>query len=454
MSFLDKYYLLESESAKRIYEQIEGLSILDAHSHASPRRIVENKVWNDIWEVEGETDHYVWSLMRDRGVSEEKITGDAPNREKWKALARVFPRLAGNPTYEWIHLDLKRRFGIEKPISGDTDEEIWRKTSEMLDRDDMRPQELLNEMNVEVLCSTDKPTSDLEYHKKAQDELKNTDLLPTWRPDEAMNVGSSSWKEFVNSLERKTGISTSGLDGFLDALWRTHDYFEENGCVASDHGMRRAVTKPVKKGRAKTIYEKAISGRTPTKKEKFDFKAFMLDKFGEMNEESEWVIQLHIGAVRNYRRKLYEKFGPDSGGDVSTQNVDFEEDLEYFLNKFDDGLKIVLYCIDPTHLPTIATIGRAFPNVSLGAPWWFNDSPFGMESQLEYTGTVDLLSNFAGMVSDSRKLVSFGSRFEMFRRSLANVIGKMVEKGRIPEDEGVDLARYVSWNRPNELFKF
>ena len=125
MSFLDQSYLLESETAEKLYEQVKNLPIVDAHNHGDVKEIVENEGWNDIWEVEGATDHYVWELMRRRGVPEEKITGDASNKEKWQALAGIFPEIAGNPTYEWIHLDLKRRFGIDKTISENTADVIW-----------------------------------------------------------------------------------------------------------------------------------------------------------------------------------------------------------------------------------------------------------------------------------------------------------------------------------------
>jgi glucuronate isomerase len=117
-------------------------------------------------------------------------------------------------------------------------------------------------------------------------------------------------------------------------------------------------------------------------------------------------------------------------------------------------MAVVLYTVDPTHYPTVATLARAFPNVSVGAAWWFNDSPYGMQDQLEYVGTVDLLANYGGMVSDSRKLLSFGSRFEMFRRSLANTVGAMVERGQVPEPVAEDLVRHVAYDRPNELWGF
>lgn len=454
MDFLGSNYLLDTDVAVAVYEKIKNLPILDPHSHVNPKRIVENEGWDDIWEMEGKMDHYVWSLMRNRGISERKITGDAPNRRKWKALANIFPMVAGNPTYEWIHLDLKRRFRIDKPLSSETEEEIWKKTSDILERESMRPRELLEEMNVEVLCSTDSPLSKLKYHKKAKKELRETKLLPTWRPDQVLDFGAGAWQKFVNKLEKRTGISTSDLDGLIDALWMTHDYFDEVGCVASDHGVQEIISKSVKKNKAQEIYDKLISGRNLSGEEKTKLRSFLLEKFGEMNAEKDWVTQLHLGAVRNYREKLYEIIGPDAGGDISTHNVSYAEGLKYYLNKFDEQLEIVIYCMDPTHFPTVATISRAFPNVNIGAPWWFNDSPFGIEKLLKYSGTVDLLSNFAGMVSDSRKLISFGSRFEVFRRSLSNLIGGLVKKGQVPRDVGIDLASYISWKRTNELFNF
>ncbi len=171
-----------------------------------------------------------------------------------------------------------------------------------------------------------------------------------------------------------------------------------------------------------------------------------------MNAESNWVMQLHIGAMRDYRDKLYNTLGPDTGGDISTSNVDLANGLRYFLNQFDEKLKVVLYCLDPSLFPTVASIARAFPNVSLGAPWWFNDSPFGMEMYLKYIATVDLLSDLAGWVTDSRKLISYGSRTEMFRRELSNVVGEMVEKGQIPIREAFDLVKDISYFRPKRLF--
>lgn len=453
MSFLGEDYLLDSETAVDLYRSIADLPVVDPHNHINVAAVVENDPWTDIWEVEGATDHYVWQLMRKRGVPEEKVTGDASNREKWDALAEVFPDFAGNPTYEWVHLDLKRRFGIETPLRAETADEIWEETSAQLAKPELRPQAVLRAMDVEVLCSSDDPTSRLEYHQRAETEVEGVDIRPTWRPDRALKVENAEWSTFVAELDDVTDATVDDFDGFLDALAETHAYFVEHGCVACDIGMGTdPVSKPVSTDRARAVYEKARSGANLDDAEVRDYKAFLLDYIGELNGAAGWVTQLHIGAVRDYRDALAERVGPNAGGDVSTQDVDLVDGLDHFLDEFDGEMDVVLYTLDPSHYPSATVVARAYPNVSIGPAWWFNDSPLGIENQLERVTAVDLLANYAGMVSDSRKIVSYGSRFEMFRRTLANVVGEMVERGRIPHTNAERLVEYVAYHRPKSLY--
>ena len=452
MAFLDENYLLDNETGKNLYSQVKDLPIVDAHNHGDVKEIVENEGWDDIWEVEAATDHYVWELMRRRGVPEAKITGDASNKEKWEALAGIFPQLAGNPTYEWIHLDLKRRFGIKENISEHTAEVIWNKTKAMLAQDKMKPQNLLKEMNVEIMCTTDDPDSTLKYHKKAQKEVDGVSIRPTWRPDKAMNIDKEGWKEFVNSLGEATDVDSSSFKGFLEALQESHDYFDEMGCVASDHGVKEPLSYKVDRSRAAAIFDKTMDGQELSQSEIDDFKAYLLLQFGKMNQASGWTTQLHIGAVRDYRDSIYETLGADSGGDICNNDLNIVDNLKYFLNQFDDKMQIVLYYLDPVLESSMCTIARAFPNVRLGAPWWFHDSAYGMKRQLFFVSTIDLLSNHAGMVTDSRKLMSYDSRTEVFRRTLCNVLGEMVEKGQMPFKPALDLAASISYYNPLHLF--
>jgi len=450
--FLGKDYLLGSVEAREILARIEGLPIVDAHNHVEAEQIAIDQGWNDIWEVEGRTDHYVWELMRRCGVPEEKITGNASNREKWRTFAGIVPLLAGNPLYEWLHLDLRRRFGLTEFVGPETADVIWEKTEEALASADMRPRSLLQQMGVEVLCTTDSPLSDLSWHEQLKEELSSPKVLPTWRPDSILQVGTPEWKEFVVALGEKTGENTEMFDGLLAAIEKTHKHFRSHGTVASDHGIQAPYGKPASTSEAKRIYQKAISRKELTVEDLRALRSFLLHFFAELNAEAGWVMQLHIGAVRDYRDNLSETFGKDCGGDVTSHTIEITNGLHEFLNAFEGKLNIVLYAVHPSHIYTLATLARAFPNISVGSPWWFMDNPFHMRDQLLQVASVDLLSNYAGMVTDSRKLFSFQSRTEVFRRVLANILGEMVATGRVPFEVASEVAERVAYHGPKELF--
>ncbi|MHA1679716.1 MAG: glucuronate isomerase [Promethearchaeota archaeon] len=456
MTFLDdERYLISNSTGREIFAIIKDLPILDAHNHANVKEIADNQNYTDIWQVEAATDHYVWELMRKRGVDEKFITGEASNKEKWVTLAGIFEELAGNPTYEWIHLDLKRRFGINKLVNAANAEVIWNETKEILRTNSMKPQAILNEMRVEVMCSTDDPVDMLEHHETLSKIKGIPKILPTWRPDKAMNIFKAEFPKYIDKLGTRVGKKIADLQGLISALQETHDYFENHGTKATDHGIQVPFGFIVEEKRAANIFDKRMAGKTLDAGEIRDFISYMMHQFAQMNAKSGWVMQIHVGAVRDVRNVLYEHLGPDTGGDISDHLIDIVTPMKDLLNAFDGKLKIVLYSLDPNHWPTLATITRAFgANVNLGAAWWYNDSPIGMKRQLEYISSVDLLYNFAGMVTDSRKLMSYGSRTEMFRRVLSDVLGSMIEKGMIPKEVATKIATFICYEGTKKLFGF
>ncbi len=458
MPFLDARYLLPTDEAVRIFDEIKGLPVVDAHNHSNVQEILANKNYSDIWQVEAATDHYIWELMRKRGVPEKFITGKAPNSEKWSRLCSVFDDFVGNPAYEWMHLDLRNMLGVTDLISKATTKSIWDKTLEVLQLPSNRPQELLKRMNIESMCTTDDPADVLTAHEKLAEELGPGRVRPTWRPDKAMNIFKPDWSQYIDHLsarvQEETGVIKT-LGDLLAGLRWTHNYFAKQGCLASDHALEEPFGYAPQESVAEKVFLKRRNGEQLNPDEIRVFLAYILHQFGEMNAKTHWVTQLHIGAVRDVRTSIFSTLGPDSGGDVSRQNIVMVDPLRDFLNAFDGKLKVVLYCLDPTHLPTIATLSRAFgEHVTVGAAWWYNDNPYGMKQHLEYLATVDLLMNFGGMVTDSRKILSYGSRTEMFRRVLAWVLGDMIKRGQVPEDLALRLAKHVCYEGPKRFYGF
>ncbi len=451
MAFLDDNYLIGNATGKRIFNEVKDLPVIDPHNHANVREIADNACYTDAWQLFAATDHYVWEMLRKRGVPESLITGSkASAEEKFLAMAKVFPEIVGNPVYEWIHLDLKRYFGIDERLSEKNGKKIWNAVNEKLATDAFRPQALLN---VEAMSSTDDPVDLLEDHERANAAFGRRIIRPTWRPDKAMKIFAPGWREYIDRVGKRFNRKISTFGDLIDAMRQSHDYFAEKGCLATDHGLELPLRADYLFEDADRIFRRALAGEALTAAEMDCYMGAFLAEAAALNAEKGWVTQLHLGAVRDVRTRLFDALGPDVGGDVSNHYQDFLPALVSFLNRFDSKLKVVLYCLDQGHQATLATLARAFgENVRLGSAWWLCDHPTGMRRQLEYIGAVDVYWNFAGMVSDSRKLLSYGSRFEMFRRVLADVLGSLVEYGQMPEEETMKLAVAMAYAEPKRFW--
>jgi len=396
---------------------------------------------------------HVWEMLRKCGVPERHITGDAPAEEKWQKMAEVFPLIAGNPVYEWVHLDLRRCFGIEELLCKATGQKMWKAVSEKLKLPGSRPRQILMKTGVEVMCSTDDPGDILDVHMRVNREMGSTVIRPTWRLDRVMKINTPGWRQYIKKLEVRFKVKCLSIKDIENILKRSHDYFAECGCMASDHGVEAPLAGTACRKDADRVFLKVLEGGTISPEEAASFADYLFGFMGELNAEKDWVFQMHIGAVRDVRKVLFETLGADSGGDVSSQFIDILPPLAAFLNRFDGRLKTALYCLDSVHYATLAAVSRAFGSkVRLGSAWRLCDNPIGMKRQLEYIGSVDLLSAFAGMVSDSRKILSYGSRFEMFRRVLSDVLGGMIETGQMPQETAEELAKRMCYTNPKEFF--
>jgi glucuronate isomerase len=77
--------------------------------------------------------------------------------------------------------------------------------------------------------------------------------------------------------------------------------------------------------------------------------------------------------------------------------------------------------------------GSVAGKLQYGSGWWFLDQLDGMRNQIEALSNLGMLSQFIGMLTDSRSFLSY-PRHEYFRRLLCNILGTEIEKGSIPND--------------------
>jgi len=441
--FISPGFLLNTETGKRLYhDHAASLPIIDYHCHLSARQIAENHQFENLSEIWLQGDHYKWRAMRIHGVDESFITGRKSEWEKFQKWSETVPYTLRNPLYHWTHLELKRYFGIDKILNGETAREIYEECNQQLQTPEFKVQGLLKKMNVEVVCTTDDPVDSLEYHQAITAQSLQINVLPAFRPDKAMAIGDPLvFKSYLEKLEISSKISVSTYIQFLDALKSRHDYFHSIGCRISDHGLEQFYETDWTEFELQNIFEKVMVGKKPDALETVKFQSALLLQFAEWDFEKKWVQQFHMGALRNNNSRMLSELGPDTGWD-SIGDFSQARALSVFLNSLDKNnrlAKTILYNNNPADNEVMATMignfndGSVPGKVQWGSAWWFLDQKDGMTKHINTLSNMGLISRFVGMVTDSRSFLSF-PRHEYFRRILCGLFGEEIENGELPDD--------------------
>src|SRR5690606_10550736 len=240
-NFIHDDFLLQSDFAKRLYhDYAKDLPIIDYHNHLPPQEIAENKVFGNISEVWLAGDHYKWRAMRALGINEKYITGNATDREKFVSWANTVPYTVRNPLYHWTHLELKRYFGVTDLLGPENAGAIFDLTAAKFGEESHSTLGLLQQQNVESLCTTDEPIASLEYHKRIKAQGTSPKVFPTFRPDKAFAIeGGKDYMAYIDLLSEASGLSIDSYEDLLSVLENRIDYFHGNGCRLADHGLEQ-----------------------------------------------------------------------------------------------------------------------------------------------------------------------------------------------------------------------
>ncbi len=463
--FMDRDFLLSTETAKKLFHNYaETMPILDYHCHINPQEIAENRQFNNITEVWLGGDHYKWRQMRSNGVDEYYITGDAPAREKFQKWAETLEKLIGNPLYHWSHLELQRYFGYTGHLNGETAEEVWNLCNEKLAQPDMSVRGLIKRSGVTLICTTDDPVDTLEWHEKLKaDDTFDVQVLPAWRPDKATNIEKATFLPYMQKLGEVSGIEIKTFADLKAAITKRMAYFAERGCRVSDHGLDYVIHVPAAEDEIEAIFAKALAGKALTADEVAKYKTAFMLFLGREYHRLNWVMQLHYGCKRDNNGLMFAKLGPDTGYDC-INNYAPAEQLADFLNALvttDELPKTILYSLNPCDNAVIGTVLGCFQDSSAvgklqqGSAWWFNDHKTGMTEQMISLANLGMLSNFVGMLTDSRSFLSY-TRHEYFRRILCDLIGTWVENGEYPDDEKAleKIVKGICYNNAVRYFGF
>lgn len=464
-NFMDKDFLLDTDTAKKLFHDwAENMPVCDYHCHLSPKEIYENKAPENISQIWLSGDHYKWRAMRSCGVEERYCTGDASDREKFEKFGYTLQYCIGNPLYHWAHIELQRYFGIDTPLNAKTADEIYDRANEAIAKGDFRPQSLIAKSNVKVVCTTDDPVDNLEYHKL----LKNVDgfdckVLPSFRPDKALNAHLDGFADYIKELEKAADIEIKSYKDVITALLSRADYFNEVGCKVSDQAFDYPPYAPADDSEIEKIFTKAMNGEKITMAECDKYRTPVLLALGKKYKELGWAMEIHIGAMRNNNTEMFEKLGADTGFD-SVGDREIAEPLSRFLdalNKDGNLPKTILFNLNDKDNTVLGTMLGNFQSadaeskIQFGPAWWFLDTMDGMINQMKTLANLGVLGKFVGMETDSRSFTSYG-RHEYFRRIMCALIGRWVEDGWYAYDEEIleEIVKGISYNNAVKYFGF
>ncbi|MDV5225521.1 glucuronate isomerase [Providencia rettgeri] len=465
-TFLCEDFLLNNEVARRLYhDYAAAMPIYDYHCHLNPREIAENRQFENLGQIWLEGDHYKWRGMRSAGIPESLITGrETSDYEKYQAWAKTVPMTLGNPLYHWTHLELRRPFGITGTLfSTDTSEAIWHMANEKLAQPQWSARGIMQQMNVHMVGTTDDPIDSLEYHQQiAQDDTFNIKVRPSWRPDRAFKIELDGFVDYINKLGQTADIEISRFSDLLAALGARLNHFDKHGCIASDHGIEVLRYAPIPEEKVlDTILQNRLNGKPLDELSIAQFSTAVLVWLGKQYAKRNWAMQLHIGALRNNNSRMFALLGADSGFDSIGDNP-IAYPLSRLLDEMDKSNELprtILYCLNPRDNAVLATMignfqgGGIAGKIQFGSGWWFNDQKDGMLGQLEQLSQLGLLSQFIGMLTDSRSFLSY-TRHEYFRRILCNMLGTWAVNGEVPNDEGMlgQLVQDICFNNAVNYF--
>src|SRR5699024_1741974 len=320
---------------------------------------------------------------------------------------------------------LLRYFDIDILLNEASANEIWTEVNSQLSKPNKSARSLLDEQQVKFVGTTDDPVDSLHHHSALLKEDYDVFVSPSFRADNALDIEKESFIDWLVDLEKASNMKIKGYTDFIQALEKRIDYFDQMGCKSADCGIGKMFYEETNKNEVEVIFNKRLNHTSLTSVEIDKFKTYTFLILGELYADKNWVNQMHIGALRDTNTKMFNRIGNNSGYDSINDNQ-MAYELANILNELDkkDKLhKTVLYSLNQKDYYVLATMAGNFQSdeiagkVQFGTSWWFNDQIDGMEYQMKVLANIGLISNFIGMLTDSRSILSF-PRHEYFRRIL------------------------------------
>ena len=444
--------------AKALYAQVKSLPILSPHGHTQASWFVKNEPFPDPAKLLVQPDHYVYRMLYSQGISLEDLEiGQAEiknPRRVWHIFASNYYLFRGTPTRMWLDYVFQEVFGLQKLFSEKTADLYFDTISEKLATPEFLPRTLFERFNIEVLSTTDSPLDSLSDHQAIRDSGWKARILPAFRPDPVVDPEFAGFAEGIAKLGEQNGEDTATWKGYLNALRKARLRFKALGCTSTDHGHLTAQTADLPLAEASALFDRVLAGKAD-RSEQILFQAQMLTEMAQMSLEDGLVMQIHPGSTRNHNRKVYEKYGRDTGNDIP-RPTNYVDALRPLLDRFGNESKftLILFTLDEsTYSRELAPLAGHYPCLRLGPSWWFNDSPEGMMRFREQTTETAGFYNTVGFNDDTRAFLSIPARHDVARRIDCSFLARLVAEHRLGEDEALAVAHALTYGLAKKAYR-
>jgi glucuronate isomerase len=444
--------------AKRLYATIKDLPIVSPHGHTQAAWFAQNQPFPDPAKLFVQPDHYVYRMLYSQGISLDDLEIGVPElknpRKVWRIFAEHYYLFRGTPTRIWLDYAFSQLFGLTARLSVKNADCYYDTIAEKLQTAEFLPRALYERFKIEALATTDSPLDSLADHQAIRNSGWKARILPTFRPDPVVDPDFAGFRENIAKLGDLTGEDTATWSGYLSALEKTRARFKQLGCTATDHGHPTARTADLSRKAAETLFASILKDAASAEQRDL-FRAQMLTEMAGMSVRDGLVMQIHPGAFRNHNQQVHQRYGRDTGADIPTQ-TDYVHALHPLLNRYgnDPNLTVILFTLDESsYSRELAPLAGHYPCLRLGPPWWFHDSPEGMQRFRETATETAGFYNTVGFNDDTRAFLSIPARHDVARRMDCAYLARLVAEHRMDEDEAFEVVRDLTYNLVRKAYK-
>ena len=448
--------------ARALYATVKDLPILSPHGHTDPRWFADNEPFTNASALFITPDHYVFRMLYSQGVRLEAL--GVPRRDSgeierdarriWKTFAGQYHLFRGTPTRVWLDHAFHEVFGIRERLSTESADRLFDHINGCLARPEFRPRALFERFNIELIATTESPLDPLAQHARIRESGWKGRVVTAYRPDPVVDPEFEGFADNVATLAELAGEDASTWRGYLAAHRNRRAFFKTMGATSTDHGHPTARTSDLDSGECEALFAKALEGSaTPAEAEVF--RGQMLTEMARMSLDDGLVMQIHPGSMRNHNPQVHARFGRDKGADIPTP-TDYVRALKPLLDRFgnEPSLTVILFTLDETtYSRELAPLAGHYPVLKLGPPWWFYDSPEGMQRFREQVTETAGFYNTVGFNDDTRAFLSIPARHDVARRMDCRFLAQLVAEHKIDEDEAFELAPELAYKLAKRAYK-